>query len=161
MGKNTKSINWKTLIFAILLCQGAGLIGSIFTFDAIPTWYATLTKPSFSPPNFLFGPVWTTLYTLMGISLYLLWKAKKSTAQAKALSYFYIQLFLNTIWSIIFFGFKNPELALIEIILMWLAIVATMIKAYSVDKRATYLLIPYILWVSFATMLNAAIALLN
>lgn len=162
MAKKRKiNIRWSQLALAILLSQAAGLIGSIFTFEAIPTWYATLNKPFFNPPNFIFGPVWTTLYTLMGVSLYLLWTAKESSIKDKALLYFYIQLGLNTLWSIIFFGFKNLEIALIEIVSLWIFILLTIITSYKVNKTAALLLIPYILWVSFASILNASIAYLN
>jgi translocator protein len=123
--------------------------------SAIPTWYAALNKPFFSPPNWIFGPVWTLLYIMMGYSLYLVWVRRKVP------TIFWIQLFLNFIWSIIFFGMKNPTLALVNIIVLWIAIVLT-IKAFSkIDKLASRLLWPYLAWVSFATFLNLAIVLLN
>lgn len=154
--------NLAKLIIAIVLCQMAGIIGSLFTFQAIPTWYADLAKPSFSPPNWIFGPVWTTLYTLMGISLYLVWNSKtKQNIKKEALSVFYAQLILNSLWSIIFFGLKNLELAFVEILLMWVLIAASIVKFNKINKTASYLLIPYLLWVSFATLLNFAIAWLN
>lgn len=146
----------------VLLCQLAGVIGTFFTFSAIPEWYAYLNKPSFSPPNYLFGPVWTTLYTLMGISAYLVYKKgtkKKNTKEA--LNIFWIQLALNSLWSIIFFGMKNPTLAFIEIIIMWIAILITIIKFYPISKTSAYCLVPYIIWVSFALVLNFSIVTLN
>lgn len=147
--------NLSKLILSISLCLGAGILGSFFTVSAIPTWYATLNKPSFSPPNWIFGPVWTILYILMGYSLYLVWSKRKVPVV------FWIQLFLNAIWSIIFFGMRNPALALIDIVALWIAIVLTMKAFYKINKLASYLLIPYLAWVSFATILNLAIMLLN
>ena len=139
----------------------AGIIGSVFTFPAIPTWYATLNKPFFSPPNWIFGPVWTALFTLMGIALYLVWQKKTKFKKAAALRIFTIQLILNTLWSILFFGLQSPALAFIEILFLW-AFIALSIKAfYKVSKAAGYLLVPYILWISFATLLNLAIVMLN
>lgn len=164
--KKLKNINIGKLLAAILLSQMAGIIGSAFTISAIPTWYADLIKPSFSPPNWIFGPVWTTLYTLMGISLYLVWNTKlkeksKLAWKKESLNIFYAQLILNTLWSIIFFGIKNPELAFVGILLMWALIAATIFKFYRISKASAYLLVPYLLWVSFATLLNFAIAYLN
>ena len=149
------SKNVSKIILSIGICLGAGVIGSYFTISSIPTWYATLNKPIFSPPNWVFAPVWTTLYTLMGISLYLVWKKKKAP------SIFWIQLFLNTTWSIIFFGMRNPALALVDIVVLWVAILIT-IKSFSkVNRLAGQLLIPYLFWVSFATVLNLAVVILN
>lgn len=157
-----KSFGFLKLMLFIAVCQLAGLIGTIFTFDAIPTWYATLNKPFFNPPNYLFGPVWTVLYTLMGISAYLIYREGTKKKDVKeALNIFWIQLILNSLWSIIFFGMKNPSLAFVEIIFMWVAILVTIIKFYKVSKTAAYLLIPYLLWVSFASILNLSIVLLN
>ena len=151
-----------TLIAAILLCEAAGLVGSIFTFPSIPGWYATLNKPSFSPPNWVFGPVWTTLYALMGISLYLVWKKGQEKINIKIpLIFFGIQLFLNFLWSILFFGLHSPVLGLICIILLWLSIAATILSFYTISRNAAYLLIPYLLWDSFASILNADVWMLN
>jgi tryptophan-rich sensory protein len=132
----------------------------VFTTSSIPTWYASLIKPSFNPPNWIFGPVWTTLYLLMGISLYLVWirGAKKNRT---ALIWFGSQLALNSIWSILFFGLKSPLSAFIEIIFLWITILITIIYFYKTSKPAAYLLIPYILWVSFAAVLNISIVILN
>lgn len=152
--------NWPLLVLAILLCEGVGILGSFFTVSAIPTWYATLTKPSISPPNFIFGPVWTMLYALMGISLYLVWTSNVKSKQ-QALKYFFVQLGLNAMWSIIFFGLKKPGLAFFEIIALWIAIYLT-IKAFKkISKMASYLLYPYLAWVSFASILNLSIWILN
>lgn len=153
-------IKWKELILAIILCQLAGIIGSFFTFESIPTWYASLEKPFFNPPNWIFGPVWITLYTIMGISSYLIYTSKNKR-KTDALKIFGIQLFLNAIWSIIFFGFKSPLIALIVIILLWFLIIFTILKFYKINRAAGLILIPYILWVSFATILNYYIFILN
>jgi tryptophan-rich sensory protein len=154
-----KKIKWLTLIICIVLPNLAGLIGSVFTSSSVSTWYTTLVKPSFNPPGWVFGPVWTTLYILMGISLYLIWTNKKRTNIA--LWMYGIQLVLNALWSFLFFGLRNPLAAFIEIIILWIAIVATIIYFYKISKPAAYLLIPYILWVSFAAVLNYSLFVLN
>lgn len=150
------------LLISIIGCQLVGIVGSIFTISAIPTWYATLNKPFFAPPNWIFGPVWTLLYALMGISFFLVWKhGWKKKQIVTACNYFFAQLALNFIWSPIFFGLRSPLLALVVIIAMWVMILLTIKKVYPVSQWASYLLIPYLLWVSFATVLNGAIVLLN
>jgi tryptophan-rich sensory protein len=150
-----------TYIVAIVICQSAGIIGSIFTAPAVRGWYVGINKPSFSPPNWVFAPVWTTLFLLMGISLAIVWLSEKNDLRKKALRIFFVQLILNTLWSIIFFGMENPLLAFIEIIVLWFAILYTIILFRKIDKKASYLLVPYILWVTFASVLNLAIAILN
>ncbi len=147
------------LIIALIIPQLAGLLGSIFTSSAIPTWYSTLIKPSISPPNWIFAPVWISLYLLMGISLFLVWK--KGFKDKKAVTFFSIQLILNTFWSIIFFGLNSILFAFIEIVILWIFILLTIIYFYRISKIASYLLIPYILWVSFAAILNYLIFILN
>jgi translocator protein len=150
------------LAISIIGCELVGILGTPFTISAIPTWYATLNKPIFAPPNWIFGPVWTLLYFLMGVSFYLIWKQGWKTKQTKeARLYFLGQLGLNFIWSPIFFGLRSPLLGLLVIIAMWVLIALTMKKFYPLSKLAFYLLIPYLLWVSFATVLNAAIVILN
>ena len=150
------------LIGCIVLCQVAGLIGTIFTIDAIPTWYAGLIKPALNPPSWIFGPVWTILYTLMGIALYLVLQKHWYRKEVKVAVYiFSVQLLLNALWSPVFFGAQKLGLALVIIALMWVSIVATIIAFYKVRKRAAYLLIPYLAWVSFATYLNFALWRLN
>jgi tryptophan-rich sensory protein len=150
------------LLGSIGLCQLAGILGSFFTMPSIPTWYASLAKPSFTPPNWLFGPVWITLYTLMGISLYLVWqKGFKSRDSKIALSVFGIQLFLNSIWSIIFFGLQAPFYGFAVIVILWAAIVGTIVLFYRISKTAGLLLLPYIAWVTLATALNFFIWTLN
>jgi tryptophan-rich sensory protein len=150
------------LAVSILICLSAGFVGSIFTTPSIPGWYASLQKPSFSPPNWLFAPVWTILYALMGISLYIIWSRGLQNNKVKnAVFAFGIQLLLNTLWSILFFGLKSPFLAFLEIIILWFAILITIIKFYKISKKAGLLLLPYIFWVSFALILNFFIVKLN
>jgi tryptophan-rich sensory protein len=157
-----KAKNVVKFIVAILVCQIAGLIGSVFTAPSIPEWYANLQKPFFSPPNWVFAPAWITLYILMGVSLYLVWrKGWHRKGVRTGLLLFGIQLVLNAAWSIIFFGLQNPLLAFVEIIVLWLAIVLTIHQFWRIKKPAAYLLIPYILWVSFAAALNFFIWRLN
>ena len=154
--------NTLKLILSIIICQAAGLIGTIFTMDSIPTWYATLNKPSFNPPNWLFGPVWTVLYLMMGISLFIVWKEDlKNKIVKSAFIIFMIQLFLNTIWSVVFFGMQSISGGLIIIVLLWIMILFTIIKFMKISRVAGILLIPYLLWVSFATFLNYSIFQLN
>ena len=150
------------IVVAVLFCQMAGIIGTIFTVSAIPSWYNFLNKPFFNPPSWLFGPVWTILYTLMGITFYMVWSEKTEKVKKQwALGLFFVQLFLNAIWSPIFFGLKNPLAALIVIVLMWVAILLTILNFYKISKTAAVLLIPYLGWVSFATVLNFYIWQLN
>jgi benzodiazapine receptor len=151
---------WIKLIISILICILAGVIGSVFTTPSIPTWYAGLNKPSFSPPNWAFAPIWTTLYILMGVSLYIV--IMKSVKKVKTqIAAFGIQLALNVIWSLLFFGLKSPSYAFAEIIALWMSIAVTIVSFYKVSKGAAALLVPYILWVSIATLLNYYILILN
>jgi len=144
------------LLLFVLLCEGAGLVGSVFTLNSLQTWYPTLVKPFFNPPGWIFGPVWTTLYFLMGVSLYLVWGKKKTDSK-----WFWIQLLLNSLWSVAFFGLKNPIIAFIVIIFLLTSIFLT-IKAFTkVNKVSVYLLYPYLAWVSFASILNLSIVILN
>ena len=140
----------------------AGFIGSVFTFSAIPVWYESLKKPLFSPPNFIFGPVWTTLYILMGVSFYLVFSKAKPAAIKKDLVYIYvIQLVLNTLWSISFFGAKSLLLGVFVIIALWFSIIVMIIKFFRVFWLAGILNVPYFLWVSFAAYLNLWVYYLN
>jgi len=159
MGKGSKILK---LVASILVCQGAGVVGSLFTSPAISGWYATLQKPSFNPPNWIFAPVWTLLFLLMGVSLYLIWSKGLGNKKTKtAVFIFGVQLILNIVWSIIFFGLQSPLYAFIEIIILWLAILLTIISFSKISKTAAYLLLPYILWVSFAAILNFSIMIIN
>jgi len=154
--------NLGKLVSAIVICQLAGVIGSIFTNTSVQTWYTELKKPSFAPPGWFIGTVWITLYTLMGISLYLIWnKGLRNKRIKEAISIFFVQLVLNSIWSILFFGLQSPFFALIEIIILWIAILFTILKFYRISKNAGLLLIPYIVWVSVALVLNFSIWWLN
>lgn len=150
------------LIVAIGVCELAGIIGSVFTTPSIAGWYAELAKPELAPPNWVFAPVWTTLFALMGIAAFLVWKKGLERRDVKiALGIFAGQLVLNTFWSIIFFGLHSPGGALFEMIFLWLAILATIIAFAKISRPAAWLLVPYILWVSFAMYLNYSIWILN
>ena len=149
------------LLISLIVPLSIGAIAGIFTAQAIPDWYASLNRPSFNPPNGIFGPVWTTLYMLMGISFFIIWKQPADTKRNTGMIIFFIQLLLNFCWTFLFFYFKEIGFALIEIIVMWIAILIMLISFYKVKPVAAYINIPYILWVSFATVLNAAYYLLN
>jgi len=152
----------KKLEFAVVVCQLAGVLGSLFTSPQIPTWYATLQKPGFSPPNWLFAPVWIILFVLMGISAYLVWNKGLEYKEVKmSLLVFGIQLALNVLWSFLFFGLQSPFHAFIEIIILWATIAFTIVSFSKISKSAGLLLLPYILWVSFAMILNFYIWKLN
>jgi benzodiazapine receptor len=150
----------KRLVVSLAIPQLAGLLGSIFTAPAIPGWYASLVKPAFNPPNWIFAPVWTSLFFLMGISLFLVWE-RKGEKFGIAVLVFGVQLALNVLWSILFFGLQSPFLALLEIFALWIAIVLNIYVFYGIDRRAAYLLVPYLAWVSFAAFLNYSIWVLN
>ena len=151
------------LIIAIVVSELAGIIGSVFTTPAISSgWYATLARPALNPPAWVFGPVWTALYALMGIAAFLVWKKGLERRDVKiALGIFIGQLVLNTLWSIIFFGLHSPGGAFVEIVLLWLAILATIIAFAKISRTAAWFLVPYIVWVSFAAYLNIMIWMLN
>jgi tryptophan-rich sensory protein len=144
------------ILLFVLLCEGVGLVSSVFTFNSLQAWYPALVKPFFNPPGWIFGPVWTTLYFLMGISLYLVWGKKKTD-----LKWFWIQLILNSLWSIAFFGLKNPIIAFILVIFLLISIFLTIKTFAKVNKTSAYLLYPYLGWVSFASILNLSIVILN
>lgn len=149
-------------IYSLFICYLAAFIGSIFTSQSIPLWYSSLNKPFFNPPNWLFAPVWTILYFLMAICIFMLLTSKsKNKIRNYLISIFYIQLFVNTLWSIFFFGLRSPFLGIIVIVLLLLLIIHFFLKSYKFNKIISYLFIPYILWVSFATILNMAILILN
>jgi benzodiazapine receptor len=149
------------LIVSLLLPLCIGAFAGIFTMDAIPGWYETLNQPSFNPPNWVFGPVWTTLYLLMGISLFLIWKQGVSKIRNRAILVFMIQLILNFGWSFLFFYYHQLGFAFVEIFLLWLSIVSMILLFYKIKPLAAYINIPYLLWVTFATILNAAYYFLN
>ena len=147
--------------FASLLPLIFGYLSSLFTAPAITGWYTTLNKPSFNPPNWIFSPVWTTLFILMGISLLLILKKSASYYRRQAIFAFYIQLVLNVLWSFIFFYLNRPDLAFLEIIILSLAIVINIVYFWRLSRISAYLLVPYLAWVFFAAFLNYSICLLN
>jgi len=157
-----KSMDLLLLAGSLLACLLAGAIGSAFTIRSIPTWYAGLSKPSFTPPNGVFGPVWSLLYLLMGIALFLIWrKGFAVPGVGMAVVMFVIQLVVNALWSISFFGFRSPFLGLVDIALLWVLILTTLVLFLRLSWLAGLLLVPYFLWVSFASALNFAIWRLN
>ena len=149
------------LITSLLLPLAVGGIAGMFTSEAIPGWYASLNQPSFNPPNWVFGPVWTTLYILMGISLFMIWKLPANKERNQAIGVFMVQLFFNFCWSFFFFHFKMIGLALIDIVALWIMIVIMLTRFCTLRPLAAYINIPYLLWVSCATALNAAYFILN
>jgi len=150
------------IIVAIVVCELAGIIGSLFTTPSIPGWYAGLVKPSFNPPAWVFAPVWTTLYAMMGLAAWLIYeKGLKRPEVKKALTVFAVQLVLNTLWSIVFFGAHQLLGAVIVIVLLWAMILWTILLFRKISRPAAWLLVPYILWVSFASVLNVTIWVLN
>lgn len=156
-----KEINWISLIACVGGILLIGTISGLANAGSINGWFSTLNKPSFNPPNYLFGPVWTTLYILMGISLYLILQSPKTDSRNTALIIFAFQMALNFSWSFLFFYFKWPGIAFIEIIVMWVAIIIMILTFYRISNTAAYLQIPYLLWVSFASILNGCIWYLN
>lgn len=149
-------------IVSIIIAQLAGILGSFFTVASVNSWYLTINKPNWNPPGWLFGPVWISLYTLMGIAAYLVWQKRDLGQSVKvALIVYGVHLVLNALWSIIFFGLKNPGLALIEILILLFFIVLTMILFYKIRPISFWLLLPYLFWTSFATFLNFTIWNLN
>ena len=149
------------LLLSIVLCEGVGILGSIFTIPSITTWYFHLNKPEFSPPNWVFGPVWIILYLLMGVSLYLILEKKLKKEKNTLLIVFLVQLFLNFLWSIIFFGMHLPIWAFVEIAFLWGSIVWLVINFWRFSKSASLILVPYLCWVSFAAILNLTVAIIN
>ena len=147
----------------IMTCLAVGYISSIVTRENIPTWYALINKPFFTPPNWVFAPVWTLLYIMMGFAAGSVWNKidTDETNVKKAFLFFLIQLALNALWSYLFFGLRNPMLASFEIILLWLMIYETYVQFKKIDKVSGYLLLPYLAWVSFATILTFSIWYLN
>jgi tryptophan-rich sensory protein len=150
------------LVVSLVACQCAGLIGSIFTTPAIPTWYAALEKPSFNPPNWLFAPAWITLYLLMGVAAFLIWRKGLEQKEVRAaLVIFLVQLVLNALWSVVFFGLQSPLYGVVVILALWVVILLTILSFFKLSTAAGALLLPYILWVSFAAVLNVSILVLN
>ena len=153
-------------VISIIVCESVGIIGSFFTFSSVTNWFSTLVKPWFTPPSWLFGPVWTILYFLMGLSLYIIWNSKaeilsKQKYKKQFFILFGIQLILNALWSFLFFGLKSPIYGLIDILFLDVAVAITIMFAYRVSKYSAILLTPYMAWITFATLLNFEIVLLN
>jgi benzodiazapine receptor len=150
------------LIISIVICQSVGVIGAFFTQPAIPTWYATLVKPAFTPPHWVFAPAWTTLYVLMGIALFLVWRRGLAEGKVKlAIGLFSVQLLCNAVWSPLFFGLRSPLAGLVDIVVLWIAIACTIFSFLKISRTSGIVLVPYLMWVSFAAVLNAAIWRLN
>lgn len=151
------------IIYVVAICLAVGYLSSLVTQSSIDTWYPTIEKPFFNPPNWIFAPVWTLLFIMMGVAGGLIWNRLESNEKEvkKSLFFFTAQLLLNALWSYLFFGLCNILLALIEIILLWLIIYETYILFKKIDKKAGWLLIPYLAWVAFATLLTGAIYYLN
>jgi translocator protein len=152
----------KKLVLSLIICQMAGVIGSIFTSSSVSTWYATLYKPGFAPPGSTIGLVWLFLFTLMGISLFLVWREGLDRPDVKTAIYFFAAQFVfNVMWSWAFFGLQSPLSGLVVIAVLWVFILATIIKFWPISRIAAILLVPYLLWVSFAAYLNYIIWTLN
>lgn len=150
------------LVTSVMVCLLGGFAGSFFTSSSLESWYLQLKKPALNPPSWVFAPVWTALYIMMGVAAYLVWeKWPKDRSAGPALALFALQLALNFTWSPAFFGARSPLLGLVVIMLMWAAIAATLVLFYRVSPPAAYLLVPYLVWVSFAVYLNASIFYLN
>jgi translocator protein len=158
-----QAIRLPKLIALILGCEAAGIAGTVFTRDALVTWYPGLNRPSYNPPNWIFGPVWTLLYGLMGTALYLVSESQADDQRTKRLAkiFFGLQLALNVLWTVIFFGRRSPLYALVEIALLWAAIVVTIVTFWRLSRPAALLLVPYLCWTSFAALLTYKIWELN
>ncbi len=153
--------DWPALVLVLGLSFGAAFIGGLFTGTSVDGWYQTLPKPGWTPPSWIFGPVWTLLYLAMAIAAWLVWRQRAFSNVSAALSLFVAQLVLNVAWSAVFFGLQNPQLAFVNIVLLWGAILATMIAFWRITTVSGWLFVPYILWVTFAAALNFAIWRMN
>jgi tryptophan-rich sensory protein len=153
--------DWIALLACLMLCAFVGFAGSRFSRDALADWYPVLRKPDLNPPNWLFAPIWTILYLVMGVAAWMIWRASPAPHVTSALIIFVVQLALNFFWSVVFFHWRRPDAAFIDLLLMWLAIVATIIAFAAVRPVAAVLLVPYLAWVTFAGYLNGGIWRLN
>ena len=149
------------LIVSIVICFSAAGLGSLVTDPRIPDWYAQLSKPSWTPPDWVFGPVWTALYVCMAVSVWLVWREAGAAAAKLPIALFAVQLVLNSLWSVLFFGFQRPGIAAGEIVLLWAAILANIVAFWGRSKPASLLLTPYLAWVTFAVVLNWTIWRMN
>ena len=167
MPQDANSLQWSPraqalgLIVSVGICFGAALLGNLATMPQIPDWYAGIFKPSWTPPDWVFGPVWSLLYAMMAISAWLIWRKADGKITRLPLFWFAFQLTLNSLWSVLFFGMQNPAWSMVEIFFLWLAILMTIRAFWSLSQSAALLLVPYFLWVSFASALNVAIWQLN
>lgn len=152
---------WFKLLISLILPNAVGGIASFFTMPAVRSWYVTLAKPSFNPPSWVFAPAWTLLYVMMGIAFFLIWDNSKGRRSVFACWFFIIHLFVNGLWSFLFFGLQSPGLAFINIIILWAMIGALIFLFWRLNKVAAWLMVPYWLWVTFAAFLNYAILRLN
>lgn len=152
---------WALLVVAVLGCEAVGLIGSLATASSVQTWYPTLEKPGFTPPGWFIGATWTLLYAVMGVAVWRIWRYPSSHERSWALGLFGLQLALNAVWTPVFFGLRMPGLALVVILALVAALAATLWSFFRVDRAAGWLLVPYLAWASFATILNASIWWLN
>ncbi len=150
-----------SLLGFIVMCELAGAIGAVFTVPAINGWYTSLNKPPFTPPNWAFGPVWLALYLLLGTSAYLALSPKKVASRRVAYAAFFVQLMLNVLWSVVFFGFRSPLYGMAVIVVLMISILAMAFVFYRIRRTSVYLLVPYAVWVAVATLLNYYILVLN
>jgi benzodiazapine receptor len=153
--------SWLSLLPFVVVCLAVAGIGALFTNSSVKTWYPQLHRPEWTPPNWIFGPVWTTLYLMMAFSAWLIWRGSSWSAARFALLLFAIQLVLNMLWSAVFFGMRRIGAAFAEILLLWMMIIATTVAFYSLSLLAAWLLIPYIAWVGLASYLNFRIWQMN
>ena len=154
-------LRYRSLAVFLLATFAAGAIGSFATFESVRTWYPTLAKPAWTPPNALFGPVWTALYVAMSVAAWRVWQRTATPSRAAVGWLYALQLALNALWSVLFFGLHRIGLALIDIAALWVVLVVALVRYGKVDRVAGVLWLPYLLWVSFASALNAAIWQLN
>lgn len=159
--EDTPKARWGSLALWVVGCLLLGTAGGLVTASSVDSWYPGLAKPDWNPPNAVFAPVWTILFVMMGVAAWLVWQQRRRADVRKPLVLFGVQMALNSAWSMIFFGLRRPDIAALEIVVLWLAIAATIVAFYRVSKVATWLLAPYLAWVSFATALNLAIWQLN
>lgn len=161
VSRRSDRVEWRVLVGSVLLCELAGIVPAILTAEDVSTWYPTLARPAFTPPDWVFGPVWTTLYLLMGVALYLVWRTDNGRTRRIALAVFGVQLALNASWTLVFFGARAIFGGLLVIVALLVAIIATVGAFARLDRRAAALLVPYLLWVGFATVLNYELWRLN
>lgn len=152
---------WLPLMSWLAVCYGVSAVGAAVTMYAVETWYQGLVKPALSPPDWVFGPVWTVLYGLMALAVWLVWTSEDSVTRRRAIVWFCAQLAANLMWSFVFFGAQRPELGVMDIMVLWALIVATMVFFFKVNRTAGWLMVPYLAWVTFAGYLNWAIWVMN